>query len=71
MGRDYVTVREEEHDGKRTVAETSVGRMLLKSAPAKVVQQDGRFGSTAWLGVRSRSRPSRSGSTMGLDEGEP
>jgi DMSO/TMAO reductase YedYZ molybdopterin-dependent catalytic subunit len=43
MGRDYVTVREIERDGKTTVAETSVGRMLLKSAPARVTLRDGRY----------------------------
>jgi DMSO/TMAO reductase YedYZ molybdopterin-dependent catalytic subunit len=43
MGRDYVTVREVERDGKRTVTETSVGRMLLKSAPAKVISDSGRL----------------------------
>ena len=43
MGRDYVTVREEQHDGKTIVTETSVGRMLLKSAPARVTSRDGRY----------------------------
>ena len=43
MGRDYVTIREEKHDGKTAMVETSVGRMLLKSAPARVVQLDGRY----------------------------
>jgi hypothetical protein len=43
MGRDYVTVREVQRDGKTTVSETSVGRMLLKSAPARVTLQDGRY----------------------------
>ena len=43
MGRDYVTVREVERDGKTTVTETSVGRMLLKSSPAKVTSQNGRL----------------------------
>jgi DMSO/TMAO reductase YedYZ molybdopterin-dependent catalytic subunit len=43
MGRDYVTVREVQRDGKTTVTETSVGRMLLKSAPARVTLQDGRY----------------------------
>jgi DMSO/TMAO reductase YedYZ molybdopterin-dependent catalytic subunit len=43
MGRDYVTVREEEHDGERVVQETSVGRALLKSAPARVTQHDGHY----------------------------
>jgi DMSO/TMAO reductase YedYZ molybdopterin-dependent catalytic subunit len=42
MGRDYVTVREVQRDGKMTVTETSVGRMLLKSAPARVMLRDGR-----------------------------
>ena len=43
MGRDYVTIREEQRGGKTIMAETSVGRMLLKSAPARVVQHDGRY----------------------------
>ena len=38
MARDYVTVREEERDGKSVWVETSVGRALLKSAPARVTQ---------------------------------
>ena len=43
MGRDYVTICEEQHDGQTIMAETTVGRMLLKSAPARVVQRDGRY----------------------------
>lgn len=43
MGRDYVTIREEQRDGKTLVRETSVGRMLLKSAPARVVVRDGHY----------------------------
>jgi DMSO/TMAO reductase YedYZ molybdopterin-dependent catalytic subunit len=43
MGRDYVTIREVRHGGKTIMEETSVGRMLLKSAPARVVQLDGRY----------------------------
>ena len=43
MGRDYVTIREEQRDGKTIMAETSVGRMLLKSAPARVMQRDRRY----------------------------
>ena len=43
MGRDYVTIREEKHNGETIMAETSVGRMLLKSAPARVVTRDGRY----------------------------
>ena len=38
MGRDYVTIREEERNGKIVWAETLVGRALLKSAPARVTQ---------------------------------
>jgi DMSO/TMAO reductase YedYZ molybdopterin-dependent catalytic subunit len=43
MGRDYVTIREEHHNGKAIMAETSVGRILLKSAPARVVQRGDRY----------------------------
>jgi DMSO/TMAO reductase YedYZ molybdopterin-dependent catalytic subunit len=43
MGRDYVTVREEQRDGETVVMETSVGRALLKSAPARVTRSDGRY----------------------------
>jgi DMSO/TMAO reductase YedYZ molybdopterin-dependent catalytic subunit len=43
MGRDYVTIREEHHNGMTVMAETTVGRMLLKSAPAKVTLRDGRY----------------------------
>ena len=49
MGRDYVTVREEKHDGRTEWVETSVGRSQIKSAPARVVRrgrplQDRRHG---------------------------
>ena len=43
MGRDYVTIREEQHNGQTIMAETTVGRMLLKSAPGRIVQRDGRY----------------------------
>jgi DMSO/TMAO reductase YedYZ molybdopterin-dependent catalytic subunit len=43
MGRDYVTIREEQHDGKTIMTETTVGHMLLKSAPGRIVQRDGRY----------------------------
>jgi DMSO/TMAO reductase YedYZ molybdopterin-dependent catalytic subunit len=43
MGRDYVTIREEQHNGKPVIVETSVGRLLLKSVPARVVERDGRY----------------------------
>jgi DMSO/TMAO reductase YedYZ molybdopterin-dependent catalytic subunit len=42
MARDYVTIRKEEHNGETVWTETSVGRALLKSAPARVVRQDGK-----------------------------
>ena len=38
MGRDYVTQRRVEQDGHASVRFTSVGRALLKSAPARVVR---------------------------------
>lgn len=50
MGRDYVTVREEEHNGEPVWVETSVGRARLKSAPARVthVGSDYRIVGAAW-----------------------
>jgi len=50
MGRDYVTVREEQHNGETTTVETSVGKLLLKSAPARITVRDGRYRITgmAW-----------------------
>ena len=50
MGRDYVTIREEEHNGETVWAETSVGRALLKSAPARVTLSDAgyRITGAAW-----------------------
>ncbi len=50
MGRDYVTIREEEHNGETVWTETSVGRALLKSAPARVTQSDAgyRISGAAW-----------------------
>ena len=43
MARDYVTIREEQHNGDTESVETSVGRNLLKSAPAKVTRKDGQY----------------------------
>jgi len=43
MGRDYITIREEHHNGKTAMVETTVGRLLLKSAPARVARLDGRY----------------------------
>ncbi len=50
MARDYVTIREEEHDGETVWAETSVGRARLKSAPARVTKNDDgyRIEGVAW-----------------------
>jgi DMSO/TMAO reductase YedYZ molybdopterin-dependent catalytic subunit len=52
MGRNYVTIREEEQDGQTVWAETSVGRWRLKSAPAKVVRAASgyRVMGAAWGG---------------------
>jgi DMSO/TMAO reductase YedYZ molybdopterin-dependent catalytic subunit len=54
MGRDYVTVREERHDGDTMVVEKSVGRLLLKSAPFRVTEHNGRYriSGMAWGPVR-------------------
>ena len=54
MARDYVTLREEQHEGKWLGIETSVGRELLKSVPAKVTR---RVINTA-LSVQLRARRS-------------
>jgi DMSO/TMAO reductase YedYZ molybdopterin-dependent catalytic subunit len=50
MARDYVTIREEEHNGETVWTETSVGRALIKSAPAKVTRKDSdyRIIGAAW-----------------------
>jgi DMSO/TMAO reductase YedYZ molybdopterin-dependent catalytic subunit len=50
MARDYVTIREEEHNGETVWAETLVGRALLKSAPARVTKKDNNYRITgaAW-----------------------
>lgn len=50
MGRDYVTIREEEHDGETVWTETSVGPARLKSAPARVTRSDEglRITGAAW-----------------------
>jgi DMSO/TMAO reductase YedYZ molybdopterin-dependent catalytic subunit len=40
MARDYVTIREEEHDGETVWTETSVGRARLKSAPSRVTRNE-------------------------------
>ena len=50
MGRNYVTIREEEHNGETVWMETSVGRARLKSAPARVTHSDAgfRISGAAW-----------------------
>jgi DMSO/TMAO reductase YedYZ molybdopterin-dependent catalytic subunit len=50
MARDYVTIREEQRDGQPVWTESSVGRALLKSAPARVTRKDGayRIMGAAW-----------------------
>jgi DMSO/TMAO reductase YedYZ molybdopterin-dependent catalytic subunit len=50
MARDYVTLRQEEIDGEMVWTESSVGRSLLKSAPARVVRNDDsyRIEGAAW-----------------------
>jgi len=50
MGRDYVTLREEDHNGETVWVETSVGRARLASAPARVthIGSDYRIVGAAW-----------------------
>jgi DMSO/TMAO reductase YedYZ molybdopterin-dependent catalytic subunit len=50
MAQDYVTLREEQQGGETVWRQTSVGRALLKSAPAKVTRSDGshRIIGAAW-----------------------
>jgi DMSO/TMAO reductase YedYZ molybdopterin-dependent catalytic subunit len=50
MARDYVTIREEQRDGRPVWVETLVGKALLKSAPARVTRKDGayRIMGAAW-----------------------
>jgi DMSO/TMAO reductase YedYZ molybdopterin-dependent catalytic subunit len=43
MARDYVTIREEQHNGETVWAETLVGRALLKSAPARVTRKNDSY----------------------------
>jgi DMSO/TMAO reductase YedYZ molybdopterin-dependent catalytic subunit len=50
MARDYVTLRKEVIDGEEVWSESSVGRSLLKSAPARVVRSGDayRIEGVAW-----------------------
>jgi DMSO/TMAO reductase YedYZ molybdopterin-dependent catalytic subunit len=50
MARDYVTIREEERDGETVWTFSSVSRDRLKSAPAKVMDDNGAYSimGAAW-----------------------
>ncbi len=50
MARDYVTIREERRDSQAVWTFTTVGPVRLKSAPAKVTRQGGRYSvmGAAW-----------------------
>lgn len=56
MERDYVTIREEDHNGETVWAETSVGRALLKSAPGRVTHSEAgyRISGAAWGALIAR-----------------
>ena len=43
MAKDYVTIREETRNGETLWTQTTVGRTLIKSVPAKVTRQDGKY----------------------------
>jgi DMSO/TMAO reductase YedYZ molybdopterin-dependent catalytic subunit len=43
MAREYVTLRQEQRNGDTVWMETSVGRALLKSVPAKVTRKNGQY----------------------------
>jgi len=55
MAHDYVTVRENSRDGETVVEQTSVGRGLLKSAPARVRGLAAVTALTVWRGDQRRS----------------
>jgi DMSO/TMAO reductase YedYZ molybdopterin-dependent catalytic subunit len=50
MARDYVSIREEQRNGKTVWTFTTVSHERLKSAPAKVTRRNGRYAvmGTAW-----------------------
>jgi DMSO/TMAO reductase YedYZ molybdopterin-dependent catalytic subunit len=50
MARDYVTIREEQHDGQTVWTFTTVNHDRLKSAPAKVTRRGDRYAvmGAAW-----------------------
>jgi DMSO/TMAO reductase YedYZ molybdopterin-dependent catalytic subunit len=74
MGRDYVTMRTEQHGSDTVTRFTLVGHDLLKSAPAKVVRKDGQYRiiGAAWGPPVARVEVSVDGGTWfaaTLDEG--
>jgi DMSO/TMAO reductase YedYZ molybdopterin-dependent catalytic subunit len=50
MARDYVSIREQEHNGETVWTFTTVSHDRLKSAPAKVTRRNGRYAimGAAW-----------------------
>ena len=56
MAREYVTIREEQHNGETVWTFTTVGRDRLKSAPAKVIRNGNRYSvfGAAWGAPISR-----------------
>ena len=50
MARDYVSIREQKHNGETVWTFTTVRHELLKSAPAKVTSRNGRYAimGAAW-----------------------
>ena len=56
MARDYVTLREENHNNETFWAETGIGRWRLTSAPAQVVKKNNQYrvSGMAWGGPVSR-----------------
>lgn len=73
MARDYVTIREEERNGETVWTEDSVGRALIKSAPAKVTRKDSDYRIIgAALGGTDRSgRSANRSSAMGTGDHRP
>ncbi len=43
MAKDYVTIREETRDGETFWTQSTVGRTLIKSVPAKVTRTDSKY----------------------------
>jgi DMSO/TMAO reductase YedYZ molybdopterin-dependent catalytic subunit len=75
MARDYVTIREQQRDGQTVWTETSVGRALLKSAPAKVTHGGGQYRivGAAWGGPIAQVEVQIDGGPWrqaAIDEGE-